>query len=212
MSGVESGAWIACAAILLAACGGGGNGSSNGGPDEPRLPLFFELNAAAQTGQDGLAVECALGFIVEISGEVSRTPEVVEYVATMGGEVYRSLLRPDGSGVAFRADAFYPRLQVLHLLPNRVQLVSLDFPPDGPSTGSRFWDELRFFDGFLNADGSIEGEWLCAPLDTGQGGIEDDAIFAEGNWETVELDAAASQSLAVVATATSGATVTRSRP
>lgn len=212
MSDVKSVAWIACAAIMLAACGGG---SGNGGLDEPPLPLFFELNAVAQADQDrldGLSVDCSLGFIVEISGEVSRTPEVVEYVATMGGDANRSLLRPDGSGVAFRANAFFPRLQVLHLLPDRVQLVSLDFPPDGPSSGSRFWDELRFFDGFLNADGSIEGEWLCAPLDTEYGGIDDDAIFAEGIWETTELGAAASQSLAVAAAATSGATVTRSRP
>jgi len=187
MGWVKSVAWIACVPLLLAACGGGGSGGSSG-PDELPLPLFFELNAAAQADQDDLAVECALGFIVEISGEVSRTGEVVEYIATMGGEVFRSLLRPDGSGVAFRADAFYPRLQVLHLLPNRVQLVSLDFPPDGPSTGSRFWDELRFFDGTIDLDGVITGEWLCAPLDTEQGGINDDTVFAEGTWETTTPD------------------------
>jgi hypothetical protein len=162
----------------------------DGGPAELRLPTFFELNATASAAEGDLTVECALGFVVEISGEVSRTSEIVEYLAVMGGEAERLLQRPDGSGVILSAFAHYPRLQVLHILPDRVQLVSLDFPPDGPSTGSRFWDELRFFDGVLDEDGTITGEWLCAPLDVEQGGINDDSVFAEGTWETVEIAAA----------------------
>ncbi|MGH8197821.1 MAG: hypothetical protein ACRETI_06590 [Steroidobacteraceae bacterium] len=170
--------------VLLAGCDGSNGGRTN---EPPPLPLFFQLSATAAAAGDGLTVDCALGFIVDISGEVSRTSEVVEYVATMGGDARRKLLRPDGSGVDLWADAHYPRLQVLHLLPNRVQLVSLDFPPDGPSTGSRFWDELRFFDGFIDANGVIEGAWLCAPLDIEQGGITDDTVFAEGTWQTQAL-------------------------
>lgn len=176
-------AWILLS-VLLASCDGN---NGRGGNDPPALPLFFQLNATASTAENNLTVDCELGFIVEVSGEVSRTPEVVEYIATMGGDARRKLLRSDGSGVDFWANSFYPRLQVLHLLPNRVQLISLDFPPDGPSTGSRFWDELRFFDGFIDANGVIEGEWLCAPLDTEQGGITDDTIFAEGKWQTIEI-------------------------
>lgn len=176
----------AAAAMLLPGCLGGGDGDR--GPEELRLPTFFELHATASAETDELAVECALGFIVEISGEVSRTREVVEYIATMGGDAIRDLQRPDGSGVNLRANAFYPQLQVLHMLPDRVQLVSLDFPPNGPSTGSRFWDELRFFDGTIDLDGVITGEWLCAPLDTEQGGINDDTVFAEGTWETTTPD------------------------
>lgn len=172
------------AAVLLAGCDDSGGRKS----EPPRLPLLFQLNAAAAAQEDGLTVDCSLAFIVEISGEVSRTDEVIEYVATMGGEAVRDLRREDGSGVRVVADAFYPNLQVLHLLPDRVQLVSLDFPPDGPSTGSRFWDELRFFDGFIDADSVITGEWLCAPLDTEQGGINDDSLFADGTWTTVELE------------------------
>ncbi len=178
---------IPAAGLVFAALISGCEGSGGGGPEEPDLPMFFHLDAVASADTDELAVDCSLGFIVEISGEVSRTNEVVEYIATMGGDAVRNLQRPDTSGVGFWADAFYPRLQVLHILPNRVQLVSLDFPPDGPSSGSRFWDELRFFDGFLNEDGSIEGEWLCAPLDVEYGGINDNAVFAEGTWETTEI-------------------------
>ncbi len=152
--------------------------------------MFFQMNAAA-TAEDGeFTVDCSLEFVVEINGEVSRTNDVVEYIATMGGEAVRNILRDDGSGVVLSAFAHYPNLQVLHILPDRVQLVSLDFPPDGPSTGSRFWDELRFFDGTISQDGVITGEWLCAPLDVEQGGINDDTVFAEGTWETTELDAA----------------------
>src|SRR6185503_618451 len=176
---------IAAAATLLVACDEGG-----GRQRVPELPMSFHLNGAATTEEGGLNVDCSLEFVVEISGEVSRTRDVVEYIATMGGEAVRNLLREDGSGVVLSAFAYYPRLQVLHILPDRVQLVSLDFPPDGPSTGSRFCDELRFFDGRVAEDGSITGEWLCAPLDTEQGGIVDDTVFAEGTWETAEIPAA----------------------
>ena len=168
---------------LLAAC----HDDGNGGPAVLAMPMFFEFNATAAAEEGDLSVNCSLGFVVEITGEVSRTGEVVEYIATMGGEAVRDLRRPDGSGVVLSAFAHYPQLQVLHILPDRVQLVSLDFPPDGPSTGSRFWDELRFFDGVLDADRSISGEWLCAPLDIEQGGINDDSVFAEGTWATTEI-------------------------
>lgn len=174
-------------AVLAAALGIAGCGGGHGGDGGPSLPTFFRLDATAFAQQNDLTVNCGIDFLVDISGEISRTPTVVEYIATMGGQAQRSLLRPDGSGIAFSADAFYPRLQVLHLLPNRVQLVSLDNPPGSPPSGSRFWDELRLFDGFLNADGTIEGEWVCAPLDTAQGGITDDTVFAGGSWETVVL-------------------------
>jgi hypothetical protein len=157
------------------------------GPAELRLPMHFELAATASATEGEFTVNCSLGFVVEISGEVSRTSEVVEYIAIMGGEAVRDIQREDGSGVVLSGFAYYPNLQVLHILPDRVQLVSLDFPPDGPSTGSRFWDELRFFDGVLDEDGTITGEWLCAPLDVEQGGINDDSIFADGTWTTTEI-------------------------
>lgn len=175
---------VACiaSALLLGSC------DDDDGPRTPELPAFFQLDAVAAAESGEFHVDCSLGFVVEIGGEVSRTKEVVEYVATMGGEAVRNILREDGSGVVLSAFAYYPNLQVLHILPDRVQLVSLDFPPDGPSTGSRFWDELRFFDGAIDRDGVITGEWLCAPLDTGQGGIEDDTVFAEGTWETTTLE------------------------
>lgn len=173
----------AIAAPSLTACLG-----DDDGPPPPEMPLFFQLDATASAEEGELDVDCSLGFVVEITGEVSRTREVVEYVATMGGEAVRNLLREDGSGVVLSAFAYYPNLQVLHILPDRVQLVSLDFPPDGPSTGSRFWDELRFFDGTIDQDGVITGDWLCAPLDVDQGGINDDTVFAEGTWTTTELD------------------------
>lgn len=179
-------ALLAATATLLAAC------HTDDEPETPipEMPTYFSLEAAAEAEDGDLNVDCSLEFIVEITGEVSRTDEVVEYVATMGGEAVRNLLRDDGSGVVLSAFAYYPNLQVLHILPDRVQLVSLDFPPDGPSTGSRFWDELRFFDGTIDQDGVITGEWLCAPLDVDQGGINDDTVFADGTWATTALDPA----------------------
>ena len=35
----------------------------------------------------------------------------------------------------------------------------------------------------------ITGEWLCAPLDVEQGGINDDTVFADGTFRTATLDA-----------------------
>jgi hypothetical protein len=153
----------------------------------PEMPRYFWLEATASGESEEFNVECRLGFTVEISGEVSRTDEVVEYTATMGGEAVRQLLRDDGSGVAFVADAYYPDHQVLHILPNRVQIVSPGYSPDEPTSGSRFWHELRFFEGTIDRNGVMTGEWLCAPLDTDRGDINDDSVFAEGTWVTTEI-------------------------
>jgi hypothetical protein len=153
----------------------------------PEMPRYFWLEATASGESAEFNVECRLEFIVEISGEVSRTDEVVEYTAIMGGEAARQLLRDDGSGVAFVADAYYPDHQVLHILPDRVQIVSPDFSPDEPTSGSRFWHELRFFEGTIDRNGVMTGEWLCAPLDTDRGDINDNSVFAEGTWVTTEI-------------------------
>src|SRR5262245_1192707 len=99
---------IALTASLLAACDGGG-----GSQRVPELPMSFQLNGAAAAEEGGLDVDCSLEFVVEVSGEVSRTRDVVEYIATMGGEAVRNMLREDGSGVVLSGFACYPRLQVL---------------------------------------------------------------------------------------------------
>src|SRR5688572_24186436 len=64
-----------------------------------------------------------------------------------------------GSGVAYFADYFYPELQVLHILPAKVQIVSLSHREGQPVT-SRFGGELRFWEGTLQPDGTITGSWL----------------------------------------------------
>jgi len=125
-------------------------------------------------------VDCALEYIVDIAGEVSRTDDVVEYVGTMGGEARRVLLNPDQSGVAFVADAF-SEVQVLLMIPDRVQINLINVPPDPPGVSSRFWEEQTQFNGQL-IGGQIEGEWTCAPLDTTFGETVDDTIFASGFW------------------------------
>src|SRR6185436_1764770 len=126
---------IAAAAPLLVACDEGG-----GRQRVPELPMSFQLNGAATTEEGGLNVDCSLEFVVEISGEVSRTRDVVEYIATMGGEAVRNMLRADGSGVVLSAFAYYPRLQVLHILPDRVQLVLLDTEQGGIVDNTVFAD------------------------------------------------------------------------
>src|SRR5262245_22064783 len=114
MRGGSLAAGVVSAAMLAGCLDAAGRG-----PPVPELPLFFALNAAAAAESDAYDADCSLEFVVEISGEVSRTNRVVEYIATMGGEAVRNLQRDDGSGVVLSAFAFYPQLQVLHILPDR---------------------------------------------------------------------------------------------
>jgi hypothetical protein len=110
------GSYLAAAGIALALLASCHVDDDEGeGPAELRLPMHFELNATASTTEGEFTVDCSLGFVVEISGEVSRTNEVVEYIAVMGGEAVRNILRDDGSGVVLSAFAHYPNLQVLHI-------------------------------------------------------------------------------------------------
>jgi hypothetical protein len=176
---------VAALLTLTAGCDPGGDGTTQ---DPPRLPMYFWLNADAFTEEDGLTVECDIEYIVEVHGEVSRTDAVVEYVATMGGSASRRLYREDRSGVEFWADAYYPDVQVLHVLPDRVQLVARFPTPSDPEPSPRFWLELVFWDGRIRGNSVISGEWLCAPLYTEQGGINDDHVLADGTWETEEIE------------------------
>jgi hypothetical protein len=165
-------------AIAAAAC--------DGGQHRVQLPMFFSLDATASANEGEMSVECEIAFLVEIAGEVSRTDEVIEYVGTMGGSAGRTILREDGSGVGYIGDYYFPNLQVLHILPSRIQLVSDTYRPDEP-VSSRFGAELHFWEGALQPDGSILGSWTCAPMDVDDHGVEDYTIFAEGLWTTTTL-------------------------
>ena len=168
--------------LMFAGCGGGSDAPSFDRTGRPELPvLLFWLRASAETQVNDVTVECSLDYLVDIAGEVARTDDVVEYVGTMGGEARRSLLNPDQSGVAIMADAF-SEVQVLLLVPDRVQINQINLPPDPPGASSRFWDEQRRFDGQLGPGDLMTGEWVCAPLDTEIGGIVDDTISADGVW------------------------------
>jgi hypothetical protein len=167
----------AAAALLAFGCGG------NGGSTYAELPGFFKLNAIAHAEADDETVDCKLDFIVELAGEVSRTDAVVEYVGTMGGEAERSILKPDQSGAGFIADA-YSEIQALLILPDHVEINTINVPPGDPNVTSRFWDEIQHFDGRLGPADRITGEWICAPLDVEYGGVQDDSIFAPGTWHT----------------------------
>lgn len=178
---------LACVAALSVLGAGCNSGSGNAADELPGLPVLdFWLRAIAAGETDEFTVECGLDYIVDIAGEVSRTSLVVEYVGTMGGEARRSLLRADGSGVAFFADAF-SEVQVLLQVPDRVQINLINVPPDPEGVSSRFWSEQLQFEGRLIGD-QIFGDWLCAPLDTEVNGINDNEIFVPGTWLSEPID------------------------
>ena len=74
---------LAAAAIasiaFLPAC----NDDGNDDPIEWPMPTFFQMHATAEAQEGDLTVNCSIGFVVEITGEVSRTRDVVEYIAIM---------------------------------------------------------------------------------------------------------------------------------
>jgi len=90
---------LAAAAIASMACLPACNDDGNDEPIELPMPTFFEMRATAEAQEGDLTVSCSIGFVVEITGEVSRTRDVVEYIAIMGGDAVRDLRRPDGSGI-----------------------------------------------------------------------------------------------------------------
>ncbi len=184
-------AWLAAFIAAGAGCSSGGGNADNGSGGDDADPvdalpsLYFWLHASAE-GQSGeFTVECGLDYIVELGDEVSRTDAAVEYLGTMGGEARRSLLRGDGSGVAFIADAF-SEVQVLLTFPNRVQINMINLPPDPPGVSSRFWSEQRRLEGSVIGE-RIFGDWTCAPLDTVVNGINDNSIVLPGTWLTEEI-------------------------
>ena len=169
-------------AALLGSCGGNSDTAA-----QVKLPSLMRLEAFASSVSGDQTLECGLDYIIEIAGEISRTNSVVEYVGTMGGGARRSILNPDLSGFAISADAF-SEIQILHTLPDLVEINLINVPPNPPGVSSRFWDSQKTFVGRLSAQNMISGDWVCEPLDTEIGGIVDDSLFADGTWftETIE--------------------------
>jgi hypothetical protein len=138
--------------------------------------LLLEASASA-TSSDGRTAECLLSWIVELGDETRRSDGVLEYSATAGGEVYRSVLDETGAGQAFHADAFGEAI-VRWTLPDEFEF---EVPINETAEG-RFWRNLAHLEGTIDNEHHVSGEWECGPFDIDQGGYLDADLPAPGQW------------------------------
>lgn len=142
------------------------------------FPKFAYFRAVANAEfDDGMDVDCALDFIMEIEMESDDGYER-HYSGSMGGEAARTVVDALGAGISFSADAFMP--VDVRITGNRVNIQSTlplltRIPKD---EDSRFWTQITLFEGDVESDGSVSGSWLCAPFDT----RGDDSLFTAGRW------------------------------
>jgi hypothetical protein len=145
------------------------------GPTEviaPRLPANMRLDATASGVAGDRTIDCALHYQIRLTADGALT-------GTWGGEASRQSLLPDGSGIAFFADAASD-LRIDPLSASRVRLISYGqgrpLEPDGTS---RFWDGILVLEGDYDEGAStVTGVWTCHPMDT----RGDDVGSIAGTW------------------------------
>lgn len=174
--------WLLIAlALALGACAG-----ATGVDDEGSTPLpdFFRIlgdaNDSETVGGTVLTADCYLDIIVDLTVPAPGSAEPGRF----GGEVGRTVLRPDGSGLGLFADvagAVDTRL----IPPDSVEIV---FPENQGDSGSRFWDSLAILGGRVVGGAIASGEWTCAPFDIDRGDFADTAVTAIGSWHLEPRD------------------------
>jgi hypothetical protein len=162
--------------LLVSACDGNNPVASALVTD---LPRNFRLTGnASGTDTAGLTATCSLDLVFELTSEVARTPERVDYEGVHGGGVERAILARDGSGFAFAADVF-GEVEAHLFVTGRVELVI----PVNQTAEGRFWQNLARFAGTVDSSGRGRGLWTCAPFDIDTGGYVDQSLVVEGNWQ-----------------------------
>jgi hypothetical protein len=138
------------------------------------LPRTFRRAASDDLRVDGY---CSLDLIFELTSEVSRSPQRVDYEGVHGGGVERSVLARDGSGFAFAADVF-GEVEAHLFVTGSVEIVI----PVNLTAEGRFWRNLARFAGTVDSSGRGRGQWTCAPFDIDTGGYVDQSL-GEGRAE-----------------------------
>ncbi|MGH7665626.1 MAG: hypothetical protein ACRENI_15260 [Gemmatimonadaceae bacterium] len=164
------------AVALIAACGGDGPAGPQAVGSLP--PLFHVVGEAFGSYEEGQTAHCQLHLVVERSDEIRRASRLVEYSATAGGHIARSVLNADGSGFGFFADVYYPDAVIRLIAPDSIEF-ALAVPVEGDG---RLWKELAFFTGSFDGESTGSGAWTCAPFDIWEGGYVDTSHVAGGEW------------------------------
>jgi hypothetical protein len=142
------------------------------------LPQLFRLTGhASGTSSGGLNIDCYVDLGIELTEELRRDAELVEYAGRLGGEAGRSVLAWDGSGLGFFAD-LAGQAVARRFAPDSFELEL----PRSRESESRFWRGIGFFAGTLAPRAPWAGLWQCAPFDITEGGYVDTSGIAVGTW------------------------------
>lgn len=173
--------------LLAGALGAGCHGAEPAAPGAlPSLPASLRLvGDAVTTDTTGATATCHLELLLSLQHESPRTPAAREWTGTFGGELARTVLASDGSGLGFFAD-LAGEVRVRVTAPDSLE-VRL---PANDSADGRAWRALARLAGTVDASAHGAGEWACAPLDIHQGGYVDTALTAPGTWRLNQAGAA----------------------
>lgn len=159
---------VGVAALSAAAC--------SAGPTETEMfePAARYTVTGEASGTNGdVTVSCTMDLAFEWDGMVRLETGQV-YVTTGGGDVERTIERPDGTGLVFSPFLFSED--------NHVRLVGADSialqTPENFDTGVPFYDGIGDMRGRITGPGSAEGTWTCGQLEID----EDRAGSVQGTW------------------------------
>ena len=143
------------------------------GEDHFPLPRFFHVEASA-TGTHDLSITCRFEWGYEVNGTPTLLADGGRRVPVRwGGDAQRTILLPDGSGISLWPHLLAPESHVILGGDGSVELIT----PVNLEDASPFYQGLRQITGSLEADGTGEGTWTCAPFGPGaapQGGPVED--------------------------------------
>lgn len=168
--GTRPAAALAWGVILVqaAACG-----SDPAGPEPFEPPARYTVTGEASGTNAGITVSCTMDLVFEWTGLV-RLETAQVYVVSGGGEVERSIRRPDGSGLVFAPTLFIEESHVRLLGSDSIALQT----PADLETGIPFYEGIGDMRGRVTGPGTAEGTWTCGQLDID----EDRAGSVPGTW------------------------------
>jgi len=169
---------------------GGGCGDDVSGAPPPGVPASLHLvGTAAGPRPDGGSISCGLDLHIELSGEIQRTSDLVDYAGVHGGDVRRTTVDSTGAGFGFWADVYWPATVVRLILPDSLELLL----GDTTVTDSRFWREIAWLPGHRGPGDPGSGAWTCAPFDINEGGYVDTFGIVAGTWQLEPASALAAR-------------------
>lgn len=148
--------------------------SSSTEPELFQPPARYTVTGQASGTNGGFTVSCTMDLVFEWDG-LERLETGRVYVTSGGGEVERTIERPDGSGLVFTPFLFSEDNHVRLLAGDSIALQT----PVNLETDIPFYEGIGDMRGRITGPGTAEGTWTCGELEID----EDGAGPAEGTWK-----------------------------